>query len=107
MAETKHEVKPSKLAMVAAKRVLDVMLPEPFRTETEAIPGTLEDMAKEIDAAYGNSHALLVDALEAVDAKGCNCRSTHEPDWHSDKCVIPKVRAALQAAKQGEKIGEK
>lgn len=58
-------MKPSKAAIKLANAILDVMLPEPFRTETAAIPGTIEDMAAQVQAALSD---LLDKAQAVVDA---------------------------------------
>lgn len=46
--------KVSKAAMECAEKILDVLLPEPFRIETAAIPGTIEDIAAQIQAAMND-----------------------------------------------------
>lgn len=43
------------------------------------------------------------EALEAVLAHGCSCHSASEDDWHSTKCFVPRVRAALDKARQEKK----
>lgn len=56
---------------------------------------TAEDLANgQLASAAPELYAACKMALE----HSCGCRSTTEPDWHSDKCYVPAARAALAKA---------
>lgn len=40
----------------------------------------------------------MITALRKTNSHGCSCFSASGPDWHSDRCHIPAVRAVLAEA---------
>lgn len=41
----------------------------------------------------------LLGVANIVIERGCGCYSNTKDDWHSDKCPIPKARAAIRKTK--------
>ncbi len=42
----------------------------------------------------------LLEACRKVSAFTCGCHSTSEVDWHSSRCFIPQIRAAIAKAEK-------
>jgi hypothetical protein len=56
--------------------------------------------------ALQRENAEFRKTLEAVEANGCGCYAVDKPDWHSGRCVMPKVSAALAAAQPAPQEGK-
>lgn len=49
-----------------------------------------------------NSHDALLAACRKQIIRGCGCYAVADPDYHSDECAIPQLRAAITLAEKGE-----
>jgi hypothetical protein len=52
---------------------------------------TQVDVVAELRAKLAEQREIL----EIVDKNGCSCMTT-DPEWHSTRCVIPRVKAVLE-----------
>lgn len=104
MSETKPAIE--KWALDAAEKiVLPVMCsPERLERAQQSRKERVESVARILSERFHDPEkvAKLIEAADLALSKDCMCHATDNPDWHSTRCPVPALRAALAGLKEGK-----